>query len=398
MGSLLKVFLSGYLIAGLISCDDGGSSAQKSSPEFKITLAPPITLANRDAYEIAGTCTTKGESITVAVGALESVEATCDEDYQWQVTVNASSINTGDPLSITATEADTPIELKVERDTTPPQVGIDGGQAIMNSINQGNYRIAGTCDEVDGEVVLDVEGVEVKAICDGSEWTTDSIDLSGLGEAVDQVSVTADLKDKLGNPAQQATETLARDIIAPAIPTITASAPINGESINSYSLSGGCAEDGTAAVTVKIAGLSDQIIDCASQQWEFNVPLSELNKLPEQQGIALIVEHRDSAGNVSSISGTVDKDTVPPELAITSGLVINIANQNSYQLAGDCSENESEVSIILGSNSPVTTSCSNARWTHSPGVGRGVSPSPLNTAMPQEIRQLSPPPPPWSRT
>ena len=75
--------------------------------------------------------------------------------------------------------------------------------------------------------------------------------------------------------------------------------------------------------------------------WSLNVPLSELNKLPpEQQGITLIVEHRDSAGNVSSTSGTVDKDTVPPDIAITSGLVINIANQNSYQLAGDCSEND----------------------------------------------------------
>ena len=258
-----------YLLSGLISCDDsggeGGNSSQKSH-EFKITLPPPITLANRDAYKIAGTCSTKGENITVTVGALPPVESTCDEDYQWQATIDASSINTGDPLSITATELDTPIELKVERDTTPPQVGIDDDQAIINSINQGNYRIAGTCDEVDEEVVLDVEGEEVKAICDGSKWTTDSIDLSELDAAVDQVSVTADLKDKLGNPARQATETLDRDIIAPATPTITASAPINGESINSYSLSGGCAEDGTAAVTVKIAGLSDQIIDCAGQR------------------------------------------------------------------------------------------------------------------------------------
>ena len=247
---------------------------------------------------------------------------------------------------------------------------------------------------MDGEVVLDVGGVEVKAICDGSNWTTDSIDLSRLDAAVVQVSVTADLKDKLDNLAPQATATLARDINPPAMPTITASAAINGASINSYSLEGGRAEDGTDAVTVKIAGLSDQIIDCASQRWELNVPPSELNKLPEQQGIALIVEHRDSAGNVSSISGTVDKDTVPPQLAITSGLVINIANQNSYQLKGDCSENGRVVSIILGSNSPATTNCSNHRWTHSPGV----FPSPLNTAMPQEIRKLSPPPLPCSRT
>ena len=374
MGSLLKVFLWSYLIAGLISCDDGGSSAQKSSPEFKITLAPPVTLANRDAYKIAGTCSTKGENITVTVGALPPVENTCDEDYQWQVTVDASSINTGDPLSITATELDTPIALKVERDTTPPQVGINGDQAIMNSINQGNYRIAGSCDEVDGEVVLDVEGVEVKVICDGEDYVAEGIDLSGLDAAVVEVSVTADLKDKLGNPAPQAAATLARDIIPPAIPTITASAPINGESINSYSLSGSCAENGTDVVIIKIAGLNDLATDCTSQLWEFNVPLSELNKLPpEQQGITLIVEHRDSAGNVSSTSGTVDKDIVPPDITIKEGLelVINIENQNSYRLEGVCSENGREVSIILGSNSPVSTSCSNARWTHSPGVGEG---------------------------
>ena len=318
MWPLLKVFLWSYLVSGLISCDDsgGGNSSQKSH-EFKITHAPPITLANRNAYEIAGTCTSKGESIIVVVGVLNSVAATCDQDYQWQATIDASSINTGHPLSITATEEDTPIVLEVERDTTPPQVSINGGQAIINSINQGNYQIAGTCDEVDGEVVLDVGGVEVKAICNGSDWTTDSIDLNRLDAAVVQVSVTADLKDKWGNPANQATGILTRDITPPGSVTIATPPIISGNSINSYSLSGGCAEDSTAAVTVKIAGLSDQIIDCASQQWEFNVPSSELNKLPEQQGIALIVEHRDSAGNVSSISGTVDKDTVPPQLAIT---------------------------------------------------------------------------------
>ena len=192
MGSLLKVFLWSYLVSGLISCNDGGRSPQKKSfLKFKITHAPPITLANRNAYEIAGTCTTKGESVTVAVGALNSVAVTCDQDYQWQATIDASSINTGAPLSITVTESDTPIVLEVERDTTPPQVGINGDQAIINSINQGNYQIAGTCDEMDREIVLDVGDVAGKAICDGSDWAIDRIDLRGLDVTVTQVSVTA---------------------------------------------------------------------------------------------------------------------------------------------------------------------------------------------------------------
>ena len=374
MGLLLKVFLSGYLIAGLISCDDSGgdSSSQKSPPEFKITHAPPVTLANRDAYEIAGTCTTKGESIIITVGVLPSVKSTCDEDYQWQetvATVDVSSVNTGNPLSITVTELDMSIVLEVERDTIPPQIAIDGDQAIINSINQGNYQIAGSCDEVDGEVVLDVGGVADKAICNGSDWLTDPIDLSGLDATVVQVS--ADLKDKWGNPARQATGSLARDIIPPDSVTIAPPAIISESSINSYSLSGECAEDGTDAIAVKIARLNDLTADCTSQLWNLHAPSSELAKLPEQQGIVLTVEHRDSAGNVVSISGSVDKDTTAPELAITSGLVINIDNQNSYQLEGDCSENDRDVSIILGSNAADTESCSNRRWTYSPNVGEG---------------------------
>ena len=97
--------------------------------------------------------------------------------------------------------------------------------------------------------------VEVKAICDGARYVAGPIDLSEPDAAVVQVSVTADLKDKLGNPAQQATGILTRDITPPDSVTIATPPIISGNSINSYSLSGGCAEDGTGLVTIKIAGL-----------------------------------------------------------------------------------------------------------------------------------------------
>ena len=82
----------GYLIAGIMSCNDSGSdgenSSRKSPPKFTVTLAPPITLANRDAYKIVGTCTVKNKSITVVVGTLDPVNTPCGQDYRWQVEIN----------------------------------------------------------------------------------------------------------------------------------------------------------------------------------------------------------------------------------------------------------------------------------------------------------------------
>ena len=53
---------------------DGENSPQKSPPKFTVTLAPPITLANRDAYKIVGTCTVKDKRITVVVGDIGSCQ------------------------------------------------------------------------------------------------------------------------------------------------------------------------------------------------------------------------------------------------------------------------------------------------------------------------------------
>ena len=370
MGSLLKVFLWSYLVSGLISCDDGDSASEESSPELKVTHAPTITLVNRDAYKVAGTCFDKDNSITVSLGILPMEEITCDQNYRWQATIDASGISMGERIPIRVMELDELIELMVELDIIPPQVSITPG-SIINSINQENYQIEGTCDEVDGEVVLDVGGLEAKAICNGEVYAAERIDLRGLDAAVVQVSVTADLKDKGGNPAQQATESLARDITPPDSVTIAIPAIISGDSVNSYSLSGECAEDGTGVVTIKIAGLNDLTVDCTGLSWNLDVPSSELAKLPEQEDIAVVIEHRDSTGNVVSIFPSLDKDTTAPELAITSGLVINIANQDSYKLEGECSENGRNVSIVLGSNAENVESCSDRRWTHSPSVGEG---------------------------
>ena len=123
----------------------------------------------------------------------------------------------------------------------------------MNSINQENYNLRGTCDEEDGEVVLDVGGVSATASCDGANWVANGIDLSGLAAEVTEVKVTADLTDALENPADQASGNLLRDVIPPQVSITSPPIVINRASIDSYALKGTCEYNAQGVVTVNIA-------------------------------------------------------------------------------------------------------------------------------------------------
>ena len=150
---------------------------------------------------------------------------------------------------------------------------------------------------------------------------------------------------------------------------LTAPGVINKNSIAAYSLEGSCGDDGEDSVTVKVAGLIDKSADCVGGQWSLQLASSELGNIPEADGIAIVVEHRDGAGNVGrDDTGRVAKDTVLPVLKVTSGLTINSANENSYSIEGTCSESGRSMSITIGSGSAVSRPCNSEQWTFSPSV------------------------------
>ena len=362
-------FSSFYLLSSLllllllVSCSEDESNGlfSRMTPEFAMAHAPSVTLANQNAYRIEGTCTKKGEVVTVSVASLNPQTGTCSEELKWQVTVDVSPVDAGDFVPITAEESGKSITREVKRDTTRPEVAIGSSNPVVNSINQENYNLRGTCDEEDGEVVLDVGGVSAMAICDGANWVANGIDLSGLAAEVARVRVTADLADALGNLAAQASLNLHRDVIPPQV-GITSPSVINRNSIDdssSYVLEGTCEYNGPGVVTVNMPGLSAREVDCESGGWRLELSASELQGLPEQNGIAISVEHRDEAENVGhDETGQVDKDTVAPLLAIiTSGLVINAANQGHYALEGTCSEANGNVGIKIGSDAIISIPC-----------------------------------------
>ena len=388
MKTLIKGVLLSSLVCLVVSCGSeeeseeeskeessvgGSSGGAKKSRKFEMTEVPPITLVNRNAYEIKGTCTAKGKNISIVVETLEPTQAPCGQDYKWQVRIDVSGLDReSDVISITATELGKSQKVEVKQDVIAPVLTIDSGQAIVTTLNQGSYRLTGTCDEADGEVILNVGGIEGQGACDGQNWESEGIDLSGLDPTLSQVDVTADLKDKVGNPAPRASSVLTRDVTPPDSITLTTTlAAINIatiDSASSYSLEGNCSEDGTDVVTIKITGLNNKTVDCSEGGWSASLSSTELAELPNQQGIALSVEHRDSVGNVRSFLGSLNKDTQAPALTITSGLVINIKNQNGYELEGGCSENGRSVTITLEGNDPITEDCVANVWKFTPSL------------------------------
>ena len=169
MEGFMKFFnliLSSLLLLLLVSCsEDGGEDGSsgrspEKTPELAITHAPPVTLANQDAYRARGTCTQKGGIVTVSVESLNPQTGTCSEKLKWQVTVDMSPIDTGDLVLITAEESGKSVTLEVKRDTMEktPELAITHAPPVTLA-NQNAYRARGTCTQKGGIVTVSVESL-----------------------------------------------------------------------------------------------------------------------------------------------------------------------------------------------------------------------------------------------
>ncbi|WP_239793977.1 beta strand repeat-containing protein, partial [Tenacibaculum finnmarkense] len=131
--------------------------------------------------------------------------------------------------------------------TTTPIEGDD----IINASEDGDVTISGvTTDVEDGQTVTvtlsdGTNSVTTSGTVTGGVWTATDVDVSGLTDG--QITVTADVTDVAGNPAQDA-DPVTKDATAP---TITTTTPIEGDDIINAS------EDGD----VTISGVTTDVED-----------------------------------------------------------------------------------------------------------------------------------------
>ena len=90
--------------------------------------------------------------------------------------------------------------------------------AIVNSLNQESYSAAGTCSDVGQDVVVDIGGLAKSVNCTAGGWSLEGYNVSSLTAA--SVSLSVNMKDAVGNPADEVSVSVVRDVLVPVL-TIT---------------------------------------------------------------------------------------------------------------------------------------------------------------------------------
>jgi len=336
-----------------------------SIPFVAITSAPDINASNVAAYPISGTCTEKGQIVTVNVGGqVPATQPTCTAGA-WNVIFDVTLVADGTGIVVSADHSDVASNLAVQANATVvkdigiPLVAITSAPDI-NSSNVVAYPISGTCSE-NGEVVTVNVGGQVPAAqptCTAGAWNV-SFDVSAVADG-SGINVSADHVDAATNPAVQATDSVDKDATIPLV-AITSAPDINASNVAAYPISGTCSENGeTVTVNVGSEAPATQPT-CTAGAWNVSFDVS---LVADGTSIVVSADHVDAATNPAvQAADTVDKDTGIPLVAITNAPDIIVSNVAAYPISGTCSENGEIVTVVVGGEVPATQpTCTAGAW------------------------------------
>ena len=343
----LKYFrvLGAVLALAIIgACSSSDSDESESVPSLTITDAPSINIANVGSYGVSGMCIGgQGEqnSVVEVVLGLHTLGSSACQDGEWAVSAhNVSTIGDSNSLKLTIREGEEEVSQTLIKDTAKPVLELKA-PAIINGINQNSYGVSGTCSDVGQDVVVNIGGLEKSVNCTGDGWSLEGYNVSSL--ATGDVSLSVNMKDVVGNPANEVSVSVNRDVDSPIVRITTSDFKVNSANKTNYALAGKCSENGRNVV-LKIAGLSDETFSCSSLSWNFTKDVSGIG---DGFGIELSVEQEDAAGNKGVATETLEKDTVPPVLGLNVWPVVNSSNVANFKLRGTCSEQGRNVRVTI---------------------------------------------------
>ena len=312
------------------------------------------TITARDTYDNLAS----GGSFTMAASSGATVSATScttDTSGQCNFTVTSPTAGTytvttlfGGSTAITGSPASVSFTVPVVTIASP------GG---INSSNQASYSASGTCSENTANVTVAIGSIAIspKPVCTAGAWSVTGVDVSSLPQG--SVLITASQVDAAGNvgsASASATKNLAGPVVA-----FTSTPVINVANKAAYTVSGTCSSTG-GQVTFAMAGATppSQTVSCTGGVFSATVDASAI-----ADGTVPFSAAQTEAGNTTTTTGSVPKDTVNPSVVITSAADINSANKASYGVSGTCSENTRPVTVKIGSLSvsPAPT-CTAGAW------------------------------------
>ncbi|MBN9560166.1 MAG: Ig-like domain repeat protein [Alphaproteobacteria bacterium] len=204
-------------------------------------------------------------------------------------------------------------------DETAPTVAIDALAPVNAAMAAAGFAISGTTDAEDGQVVnvqLMDGGIPLgsyAATVSGGHWSA-SVSAEDAAGLVDGgfYTVTADVTDRAGNPAEQWAQQFAVDETPPAAPVITSTGVLTNDpalTVVGTGEAGGTVILWDGATSVGSATVDDD------GHWSANVTLTT-----GDGAHSLTARETDAAGNTGAGSDPVlyTLDTTAPDLAVAS--------------------------------------------------------------------------------
>ena len=185
-------------------------------PQLELTTKPLINLRNFSSFVLEGTCSDVGQSVNLRLENRLKWTYPCTEGH-WSFAV-ASNLPEGRyPIEIShQDEAGNSVTINPKpvlvKDITSPDFAFVGNVGI-NSTNQSNYVVGGTCQE-DGTIVVSIPGLNNQRVVCGTDktWRTQELDVTTLSDGA--VTITATMVDLARNA-----NTITGEIIKTPCPT-----------------------------------------------------------------------------------------------------------------------------------------------------------------------------------
>lgn len=271
------------------------------------------------------------------------------------------SINIDENLGSIQDNAGNPANLNLEAggalsslssilvDAIAPVVSITSSPDI-NSANQENYLVSGTCSENSRVVEVSLGSIMASAVCNAQTWAIAATNVTSLPDGNIMIEVNHD--DSFGNSAITASESVQKDSLTSSV-TINPALDITQANFTAYTLSGTCTNN-AEIVSLNVGGLNFSPL-CSAGFWSTGyIDLSSLS-----DGNIFITADHMSADQVSL---NVNKDLTIATISVSSAPDINLSNHQSYTLSGSCSENGTSVDILIDTLN-FSANCNSKTWT-----------------------------------
>ncbi len=297
------------------------------APTASFNSLPVINIANANNYTVSGLCSENDEKVTLT--GFVNAQVPCSGGA-FTINANTSSVSDGATATITAMISDkagnssTPASASTTKDVTAPTVTINMSSTI-NSGNQANFPLSGTCSE-NGRSVSLSGGLNTTADCNSGVWNI-NFDFTAFDDG--NIAVHAIQSDDAGNTSSLASRIL---IKSTGLPVVT----IDPMIINMANEANGPVT-GTCSVTgqnVVIGGDVAATVLCVGGVYSANVNFSSL----PNGNIAITADHSDADGNnATQATRTFVKDSTPPSFTSLTGAH---EASNGYINASEVSSNQ----------------------------------------------------------